>query len=117
MFNGVGASNIKLEGLQMEYTLEQFIKLENCDMVTIDGCTLRHTSGGFINCVNSTNTTIQNCHMYDSGDGGIGISNPLQLESYGNKILNNRIHDACRVYKSYVNTISASSARACGKKQ
>ena len=71
MFNFSGASNIKLEGIEMKYTKGQPLSVSSTEKFDVENCLFAHGSKGA--SLSGTNITFRNNIVTQNGYGGISI--------------------------------------------
>ena len=93
-------NSVVLEGLTLEGTRGEGIRIEGGERNLVAGCTFRNMGLMGVRIESGTKNTVQSCDLYDMGQGGITVNggNRLTLEEGGNVAENNLIHEIGRAH-------------------
>ena len=96
-------NSVVLEGLTLEGTRGEGIRIEGGERNLVAGCTFRNMGLMGVRIESGTKNTVQSCDLYDMGQGGITVNggNRLTLEEGGNVAENNLIHDYSKWVRCY----------------
>ncbi len=103
---------IKLEGIKLEYTHGDCLKISKSRDIEIIGCQLSNIASTGISA-NGEGITIRSCDLFNLGRGGISINggDRKTLVSSGNLVTNNHIHHYGIFQRTYAAGISVNG---CG---
>ena len=119
MFHVVGASNIKIEGLILEFgrgnaifinspKLDGEISIKS-DNILVENCIIRNFNQWGVIIQNAQNSTVNNCRIYNMGAGGVKLGNETRsfsLVNENNLVSNCEIYDIAFDQKSQVPAIT-----------
>ena len=92
--------DVTIQGLILEDTRGEGIRIEGGDNNVIAGCTFRNMGLMGVRIAGGTHHTVQSCDLYNMGQGGISLDggDRKTLNEGSNQAVNNLIHD----YSSWI---------------
>ncbi len=108
VFELSGAKHITVRGFDIQATVREGVRIENCESCTVAACTVHNTGGWGIVIDGGHNNGAVGNDVFEAWDGGIGVSggDRKTLEPSGNFADNNYIHHCARSHRTYRNGIN-----------